>query len=192
MTRSPEHFCQAVACFTLSRHRRFVSSSADPECFRAAQEAMVRQLAKAALDTMRDVELSAEGPKAFVKLPNLLLKVAAADQLRSSPDSLLLYHCMNRDRLSFLDSLWQEVRAGDSHRKLPVHFQSEPSKSRMRGVNFDLLCKDNACAEYVSIAPLDIKRSSAGSRSFTASTTEKGRTTACYYGTLVYHDLSFR
>lgn len=55
------NFSTAVTCFMVPFHRVSVGCEADAECFRVAEEAVVRRFSKAALDDGTDFELIWEG-----------------------------------------------------------------------------------------------------------------------------------
>lgn len=84
----------AVACFTVLHHRVLAGCQADPKCFRVTEKAVMRQLARAALDAGRDAELSGEAAGSAVKLASLVQEAATTNPLWSLSDELPLCQCM--------------------------------------------------------------------------------------------------
>lgn len=93
-----------VVCLTLLRHRVFVQGMADLECFRPANDAVLRQFANAALYAGPDDELSGGAAEAANRVAFLMGEATIANTLWSPTGELPLYQCMTRGVLSFL--LW--------------------------------------------------------------------------------------
>lgn len=74
-------FSAALSCSTLPCHWMLVRCEVDPECFRLAEEVLLRQFAKAAFDAATDVILSAEEAEADEVMTGLVPEVTAADLL---------------------------------------------------------------------------------------------------------------
>lgn len=83
-------FLTAAACFMVSRDLVSAGCRADSECFCAANEAVVRCSAKAALDAETDAELTTEAAEAAAKVKSLVAEMVAAVLAWSTPGVLPL------------------------------------------------------------------------------------------------------
>lgn len=101
-----ETLSTAVAFFTMPHIPVFFGCEADPEHFRVAKGAVVRQFAKTDLDAGTDVGLRGEAAEAAVRGECLVPEMASARLLGSLPEKLLLEQCTTGGLLPFLESFW--------------------------------------------------------------------------------------
>lgn len=186
-------FSCANACMSLKQPRRFAGCEKDSECFRIAQDNVLRYFAQGAVENKSAFNMETKGVLAAKEFcQGIKTALTEKDPKWSAPKRFPPYQVLPLHIIQALSTLWEDSSFHTIAIGTPPNEWPEKYHGLLQQVDISTLRTVDACCQGLIVAPSTIKHPNAGLGVFAAKSFQKGQTVSKYFGTIVYHDLSRR
>ena len=187
-------FATAKACLSLPEHRVFVGCDMDSKCVSSALPSVLDTFSRAVIHKQNDVSVPDSGLitlERYREIRKDAMQMKLSASRRTIPVGLPLYQRFPGYIHLYLASLIKDYRLMRDFQFLPIDKWSATLRGKFHTMDVQSLSAVEALARGLMVMKSTIKHKSAKDGVFTNRDWATGEDIICYYGTLVYRDMSW-